>query len=396
MRRQVLLVWLLGIASALAALVAPAVVFGQETNGILGPPAVNVKTIASRQSLERDESTLLFVIVSNESGVPLQNLRLSVLAEAFVVDEPSGPPATLPAFGSISQSLTIRPTKNADFTQHAILVLAEYVWGDAEARFESVQSSTATVTVKRKFEDELGGLLGGGAAALYFLLPLYPAVAAYQLIEQRRRGEELRIPAFGRQHVVPAAIASLAANLLVRFVFGVDDTEDLLEVGNFFAVVGLSVALGALVPIVLTVRGWWREQRWGYSGQESVSEILRKALTGPQKPPYKWVTLTSGGESWEGMLLEERGDCFVLGAQLKASARPPATADSIKESVLQEDGTVLNPRRLIRLVEAESIHVTPIARILSGNQTQPGLVRVERGTFQRQREESRPLIRLVI
>lgn len=396
MCQQALLVRLLGISGILAAiLVLAAGAFAQEMNEVPGPPAVDVETILSRESLERGESTTLYIIVSNRSNVPLRNVRLSVMAEAFDIDEPSGFPDRLPAFGSVSQPLTISPRKNADFTQHALLVLVEYLWIDGEAEFMSVQTSSVTISVKRQFEDELGGLLGGGAAVLYFLLPLYPAVAAYQLMEQRRRGEALKLPVFGPQYVIPAGIASVAANLGVRFLFGLDYTEDLLDVGNFFAVVLFSVALGALIPATLAIRDWWYELRWSYNGQESEGEILRKALTGPRaRQDFSWMRLTSEGASWAGILLEEGDNRFVLGVRLQASASPEAVA-SIEREVLAQDGTVHDARRLVRMVKEGQLNATPLERILHGNEPIRALVVVRKEAFQREHSQDKTLVQLV-
>ena len=361
------------------------------------PPAVEVKAFTSRGSLDRSESAQLFVIVSNKSNVTLRDLQLSITAESFVVSKPSTFPV-VSGFGSVSERLTVKPAHNAKFAQHTLVVNAQYGWSDGQQEFVSVQTSTVAIKVKRRFEDELGGLLSGGAAALYFLLPLVVAVATFKVLEQLRRGQKLEFPAFGPQHLVPGAIAAVAVNLLLQplfLLFHQEYTADLLDPASFVLVAGASIVVGALVPGIQW--GWdrWRGWRWSYNGRESVGELLRKALEGPRRVPHNWVTLESDGLSWEGLLLEENKDRFVLGAQLDASA-VDQEVKSIEREVLREDGTVLDPIRLVRLVKAGQITVEFRRRILRGLESQlPPVMIVESQEFQKKEQKSEPLIRLV-
>jgi hypothetical protein len=223
-------------------LVGPVSAAGQEAEQPGETPKIAIQAILDRDELERNEDGVLFVVLRNESTVTLSNVDVSVSAEGFdVKDKP--PAMTLPAFEGISVPLAIR-AKSAAFGQHTLLVSVSYAWSDAEGEYNSLETSTVSVKVKRKFEDELGGLLGGGAAALYLLLPMYPAVAAYQLVDQRRRkGEGLKVPVIKTEYLVPAALVSVFVNLIVRFAFGVDYTENLLDFRNFFLVILLSAVV---------------------------------------------------------------------------------------------------------------------------------------------------------
>jgi hypothetical protein len=398
-----LLIGLLAISIALASTIAAGhMAFAQDEGQPTSPPVVEVKAVTSRDSLERSESAQLFVIVSNKSNVTLRDLQLSITADSFVVPEPSTFPV-VSGFGSVSARLTVKPTHNAKFAQHTLVVNAQYGWSDGQQEFVSVQTSTVAIKVKRRFEDELGGLLSGGAAALYFLLPFVVAVATFKVLEQLRKGQKLEFPTFGPEHLIPGAIAAVFVNLLLQplfLLFHQDYSADLLDPASLVLVAGASIVVGALIPGIQWVWDRWQGWRWDYTGRETVGELLRKALGQHGRRvvqhDWVWVKLTkSGGLLWEGLLLKEDKDRFVLGAQLHASA-VDQEVESIEREVLREDGTVLDPGRLVRLVKAGQITVEFRRKILRESEGQdPPVMIVESQGFQKEEQKSEPLIRLV-
>ena len=361
---------------------------GQEAEQPGETPKIEIEAILDRGDLERNEDGVLFVVVRNESTVTVSNVALSVSAEGFDV-KGELPATTLPAFEGMSVPLTIR-AQSAASGQHTALVSVSYSWTDAEEEYRSLKTSTVSVQVKRKFEDELGGLLGGGAAALYLLLPMYPAVAAYQLVDQWRKREALKVPRISTEYLVPAALVSVLVNLTVTSAFGVDYTENLLDVTNFFLVISLSAGVGGALAGIGVYQDW----RWGYTGWESTKEYLRKALTGPRaRRQFTFVTVKSGGESCQGILLEKGTDRFVLGAELEVTADPDVEREVLNS--VDKNGTVHSAKDLIKLFGKRGVSFNVARSIQRGGVPENSVtVRVE-GSPEIENAEQTVLIRYV-
>lgn len=350
---------LIVFASLLANAVLSQPAIAQDTETSLELPEVSVQAMLFRDDLERGQTTQLYVIVTNKSKTALRDVSFSIVPEGFTVNTMPAPIPDIPPFGSAQTSVDLNPAEEAGFGKHTLIVTVHYSWGD-DAEFVSSQSVTVGITVKRKFEDELAGLFGGGAALLYFLLPIYPAIVAYKFIEMLRKGEAIKMPSVNLANVFPGAVASIVANLAIRPFIGTGDILD--DLWSFFGVVGGSLVVGAVIP---GIRWLWDERQqeiWGYKESDSYVEMLRKTLTRPRlpEPANSWVTVKIGTETWEGFLLEKRKNACVLGAILKATIKASIgneEAEAIQKQVWDEKGKVRDAKKLIRLVKGGSIEI---------------------------------------
>jgi len=325
-------------------------------------PEVSVGAVLLRNGLERGQTTQLDVIVTNKSKTVLRDVSFSIIPEGFTTNATPVLTPDIPPFGSVQASVDLTPGEQVGFGKHTLIVTIRYSWGD-NAEFVSSQSVTADVAVKRKFEDELGNLFGGGAALLYFLLPVYPAIVAYKIFEMWRKGDDFKWPSVDLANIFPGAVASIAVNLAIRpFIDAGDALDD--EV-NFFSVLVGSLFVGALIPGIHWLWDKYQQRRWGYTESDPDHELLRKTLTRPcwREPANRWVTVTiktGADEQWEGFLLEKRKIACVLGATLKATVNKPIDwqkAQKICEQIWDEKGKVRDAKLLIELVEQNSIWI---------------------------------------
>lgn len=391
-RLSIALIVFVGILSNVA---VSHVMFAQDLESSPELPEVSIQAILLRDSLEIEQSTQLNIIVTNKSNMVLRNVLFSIIPESFTGNITQEPNRDIPPFGSVQASVVIRPDESTGFGKQTLVVTVRYSWGD-ETEFISNQAVTVDVTIKRKFEDELGGLLSGGAALLYFVLPIYPAIAAYKIVEILRKGEDFKIPSVDLANVVPGAIASIAANLAIQPFIG---EGDLLDFHNFFSVIGGSLAVGALFPAVHLLWDKWQEHRWGYTGTESDVEMLRKTLTRPHlpKPDNSWVKVTIGTDSWEGFFLEKRKNACVIGAILMASVenQNDETFKKVQTTVLDEEGKVHDAKQLIKLVKQGTIRIQQLEQIKHKEERIAGSPKIITGTGELIVQRVVPFVKLI-
>jgi hypothetical protein len=302
---------------------------------------------------------------------------------------------SVPPFGSAEVVWQIKPVDGAQFTEHTLLVSGFYSWDFDGKAVESRKTATATLTVKRKLESELGGLALGGASAFYFLLPFIPAVTSYHVAQQLRRGDKITLPDFGTKVIAPALVACVATTLLLQAfflpLFNRDFGADFLEPATFFLVVFLSLAVGAVIPFLMWCRDLYQAWRWDYTGRESAGEILAKALTGPRAANFSGlVDVEVGAEKWTGLLLAEGKDWFVMSAQLSATAK---TGSNVPDGLFDGDGLVLDGEAVV-----ENLNLLDVGHIVNinhnGRPEDQSIIR-RSGRHKTVRQDTKPLLTLL-
>jgi hypothetical protein len=376
----------------LSALASAATALAQEPPE---PPEVTIQAFLDQEGLKHGETGRLTVILANGSATPLTDVRLTLDSPAVAGIETTA--ALVPPFGDVTTTWEIAPASDARYGKHTLLITARYRWAAEEASFESSRTTTATLSVQRQLESELGGLALGGAAAFYFLLPFIPAVTSYHVGQRLRKGEGWGFPEFGTKVIAPALIACIAVNLLFQAVilprFGLDFGSDFLEPETFFLIVGTSLVAGAIIPFVMWLWDRYQSWAWDYRGDEGKAEILRKALTGPRAArEFPLVNVAVGAEKWSGLLLAEGTAWFVLAAQLGATVAPAA---AVPDNGFDENGQVRDAKKVIELVKSGRLTVSPLVNIEHREQPRDELIVRRETTHTAERADTKPLIKLV-
>ncbi|MCX6006677.1 MAG: hypothetical protein NTZ34_05380 [Chloroflexi bacterium] len=386
--------------------------FGEAAD-IPHPPDVNIQIIPVNSSLERGESTPLNIIISNKSGIALRNVKLLVipgdLVEKYVPEI-----ADILPFGTAHTVLTLTPGNTAAFAANNLVVEVQYTWTDGSKEFRTSTTGSISITVKRKFAEELGGLLPGGAAVLYFLIPILPAVAAYQFIDEKRRGVPITFTSFNATSLVPGVAGSALANVITYQIIG---NADILNIVTFFEVFGVSMLVGACIPSIRwgwSIFRWWK---WGFHTQDSKESLLEKALTGKcadESGFYYGVLLTAGvrdlskpvdpnshADSWEGLLLNPGIDTYpgknthILGPLLNVRILDEADRPYITSAVIDVSGAVFDRKKIIRAVNDKKLEVEVPFAVTHNNEPVLGLVYIVDGVYTQEVREKGRIVSLI-
>jgi len=313
-------------------LVWPLLVCAWLLTGIVGAqttaPDVELQGILSREKIERDEDVTLNVFVSNKSSVPIILSRITVVSEStaekingFVL------PAEVPPFGTIPGQIILSNANDAKFGAHKIVVTADYFWSNDKVNRLTTKTVTLPLELTRRFEEEAKGFPGGSAAFFYLLLPVIPAFLSYQIVEQIRNKEKLKMPEFETKHIVPVFLLAIVVSFLIVLGSSRDANINYSDPRVFITVLVVSMLAGAILSVFKWLWYGYRMWRWGFSRNDREKKYLRKALLGPRAPEeFKWVTGTVQGEKWEGFQLRQPNGALVLGAQVWVSPADIAKA----------------------------------------------------------------------
>jgi hypothetical protein len=300
--------------------------------------------------------------------------------------------------------MTIKARDTTKFASHKLMLSVDFKWSDAGRDFTSTQVTVVSIEVARRFEEEAKGFPGGGAAFLYLLLPIIPAFLSYQTIERLRTGKGLQVPTFQSEYIVPAFFAAIIVSFLMLMIARTDTGVDYSNPRIFVGVLAVSVLLGAVIP---SFRWSWNlieKSRWGFSDKDSMATYLEKALLGPRTSrQFKWVKGKLKGESWEGILLEQPNAAKVLGACLQASLMPNSdstayqkTVEEIELTVLDREGKVKDPHRLVELAKAGNLALDYMNKIKQGGKILDAVVVIgEFSNLEIETPEIKPLVKLV-
>jgi len=343
------------------------------------PPAVDFQAVPDRDNAGPDDAINIAIFVANKSSKPISKLRIDINDPAFAVTKAASLPDSLPAFRSVSDTVTIKASGPSTFGARKVLLSLEYAWkaGDTGPEFVSKQPATAAVTIARRFEEEAKGFPGGTVAFLYLLLPIIPAILSYQFFEGWRKGEEWKVPSFGSDYVVPAFLFAVLINLGILLLFRYNTSLGYSNPLIFILVMSLSTIAGASVPLYRWKRDVDRrkreaavKERWTFTDGETPASYLRKALLRPNASrKFKLAECTVGGAPWTGLYLEQPDGSKVLGAVLQVYYPNKATPDQwdyLTRQVLSETNVVLNAEQLIHMVETNELAWRHEVRIAHG------------------------------
>jgi hypothetical protein len=337
------------------------------------PPVLDFQVIPDRDNIGPDHEIRVSVFVANKSSKPVTRLKLNFSDPAFQLAEVKLPEA-LPPFASISQTASMKPQPGAYFGAHKLLFSLEYAWNANQTEFVSSQLATTTISIARRFEEEAKGFPGGTAAFLYLLLPIIPAILSYQLFEGWRKGESWKLPSFGAEYVVPAFLVAVVINLGALLIFRYNTSLGYSDPLVFIAVLFISAAAGAVLPLVRRRRDLNFKKLWAFTDKEDFDSYLRKALFKPGAPTeFDLAEGTVDADQWEGLVLKQPDGSTVLGAVLGVSySHPhPPTDDEwnyLIQNIVTEDGVVRNAERLVRMVEAKQLKLKIDTQITHNDQ----------------------------
>jgi len=298
-------------------------------------PALDIQTILVKETIERGETTQVDIIITNTSNITLYNVSLSMTPRDFFQDYTQGL-QDIPPFGNIHTSVVVKPGPTVSFMSYKLIAEIRYSWKSGGTEFISAKTTNTSIKVNRKYQDELGSLLTGGAAALYFILPIYPAVAIFKILEQRRKDETVTLPALNIKDVIPGIIGAVLANMVVGVALN-KFQADILNLVTFLEVIGVSLIVGAIVPAAHWAYDEIQWKKWGFTEGDTGAEIVRKAFAGPfasKTNEHPWVILKPNDyESWEGLLLAKRNNTYVLTSTLQVSA-PALDPAKVSEDII--------------------------------------------------------------
>lgn len=353
------------------------------SQGQTATPTIEIQAVVSRDKIERQEQTIVYIGLANKSATPITISRIGLTKASFDVTTPSVPISLAP-FEGRETDLTFKPGSTTKYGVHKLLLSVEFTWAEGGKQFTSTQTTPITVEVTRQFEEEAKGFPGGTAAFFYLLLPIIPGILSYQLFERLRTGKGLLMPTFEAEYIVPAFFAAIVLSFIMLSLAHSERVIDYSNPWVFITVLTASLVVGASVPAGRWIAIGIARRRWAFSRADSMVEYLEKALLGPQAPDqFKWVKATANGETWEGLLLEQPNTAKVLGACLQASpsetddaAYQAALAD-IERSVLDKTGTIKDAKKLVDLARAGDVTLSYRGRIKQGEKVVKALVIID-------------------
>jgi hypothetical protein len=348
-------------------------------------PGVTLEVMPDIDGLELGAKLALFVVVTNKSETPLNDVTVSVRSSAFQRIGPAVPVGVVPPFGTMHETITVEPMREAAFGPHKVPVLVEYAWSTtAGAARKSAQAVTVSLQIKRRFEEEGKSLPGGTAAFLYLLLPVVPAFLAFDVVDRLRKGEALRIPTFGTEHVVPAFLLSLLLSVSVMTAAKLNVELAYTDPRLFLLVLAASAVLGALIPGARWIHAAITRWRWAFRNGDSLEEYLRKALLGPRTPAdFVWVEGAAGADTWQGLRLQQPAGALVLGARLQVNIANGANGQPLEDAwkkattEIFEQATLKDRRGLVDMAKAGTVKLGFQERIVRAGQPLDGAVAID-------------------
>jgi hypothetical protein len=278
-------------------------------------PEVTIQGILPREKIERNEVITLILFVTNKSSVPLVLGTVKVLSEAAAEESRDfSLPIQVAPFSTAQGKISLSSTSDAKFGVHKLVVSADYFWRTGKDDVVSTETITVPLEITRKFEEEAKGFPGGTAAFLYLLLPVIPAFLSFQIFEQWRNGEKLKLPEFETKHIVPFFLAAIVVSFLMVIGSSNEAGINYSDPTVFIEVLFISLLIGAAASLLKWAGQSVQMKRWEFSQDDDGATYLRKALRGPRAPKhFEWVTGTVKGETWKGFLLQQpNGDSVLL------------------------------------------------------------------------------------
>jgi hypothetical protein len=360
----------------------------------IAAPAVKVQAVPRRPSgVESDDVAKaripIALVVVNGSSRELTNLELGVDPDSgFSAAAQPRFPTSIAPFGAFLGDLELAPGSGVAYGRHDVVLTVQYRWRIGAAEYASAQPVTASVELRRLFDEEAKALPGGTASLFYLLLPLFPAFFAYQFVDRLRRGEGPQVPVFRSDYLLPA----FGIGLLVNYFFSTRYSRTTVLVAATLA--------GALWPAARWAWEAWQMRRWGFKTTDELSAYLRKVLLSQRSPHGDlWVTAKGGGESWSGVLLAQPDGRPVLGPRLQVSVESegaqPAAADRLKDLAAATSKPMSRRQRkqLYDEVTRKKATVALLESVTRGSDQHSSLIAMEELVgFERQKAERKAFV----
>jgi hypothetical protein len=282
------------------------------------PPTVELQVSIAQPSIMRDQTATAAIIVLNKSNSELTELSVQCLNPKFTAGAKL---ENMKAFGSQQGAFNLRAAHDVDFGEQRLPIYLEYNWSAAGKTFRSAQTTVASVTVTRQFEEEAKGLPGGSGALLYLLLPIMPAFLAFEVTNSLRKGEGWKMPTFKSDYVLPAFLLGLGVSFLVLLFAKQQIDFAYSDPVAFACMLGGSLVVGAAPPAARWLAAAVRFSLDGFAETDSEVIYIQKALRLNSKAIFPWVTEVTEGPQWRGFLLHQPNGEVALGAQILLSPR---------------------------------------------------------------------------
>jgi hypothetical protein len=362
--------------------------YGDQSAGQKEPaaPTVDFQAVVERDSVKRSEDVTVFCLITNKSNIELKNLKVTLLNAGALIPRAAADPhaplamspplVDLPAFGAQRSQSTLTVGTGAEFAQHRLIFALDYTWEAGGKQVSSAQTTTLTLPVVRQFEEEAKGLPGGTAPILYMLMPIIPAILAYELFNSLRTGEGVKMPQFKTEYIVPSFLLAVLLGFVALFAARRNASVDYSSPSSFVLVIVMSAALGAAIVGIQWVcdrMRWWRR---GFKATDSAETYLSKALLQLKDGKAPWVTGTVEGQQWEGALLTQPDKSRALGARMQISVKPNSVP-SWKEltKAIDQEGKILDRASLRRWLRKKALTITYLDKIKqAGKNVDPPVV----------------------
>lgn len=343
-------------------------------------PTVDFQAVVERDSVQRSEDVTVFCLITNKSNIELKNLKVTLLNPGGLTPrattDPHAPLAMspslvdMPAFGAQRSHFALTVSTGAEFARHRLIFALDYTWEGGGKQVPSAQTTTLTLPVVRQFEEEAKGLPGGTAPILYMLMPIIPAILAYEFFNSLRTGEGVKMPQFKTEYIVPSFLLAVLLGFVALLVARRNASVDYSRPSSFVLVIVTSAALGAAIVGIQWVCDRLRWRRRGFKATDSLETYLSKALLQLEDGRAPWVTGTVEGQTWEGALLTQPDQSRALGARIQISVRPnsvPSWEELTK--AIDQQGRILDRASLRRWLRKKALTITYLARIKQADQS---------------------------
>ncbi len=331
-------------------------------------PTVDFQAVVEQDSVKRSDDVTVFCLITNKSNSELKDIKVTLLNPGALIPRSAADPhaplamspplVDLPAFGALRSQSTLTVGTRAEFAQHRLIFALDYTWEVGGKQVSSTQTTILLLPVVRQFEEEAKGLPGGTAPILYMLMPIIPAILAYEFFNSLRKGEGVSMPQFKTEYILPSFLLAVLLGFIALFAARRTASVDYTSPSSFVLVIVVSAGLGAAIVGIQwlcdRVR-WWRK---GFKATDSAEAYLSKALLQFKDGKAPWVTGTVEAQKWEGALLTQPDKTHALGARMQVSVKPnsvPSWEELTK--VIETEGKVLDRALLRRWLRKKALTV---------------------------------------
>jgi hypothetical protein len=343
------------------------------------PPVLDFQAICEQDTFKRGDSFTVLILVVNKSQTELKDVKVRLLNSGAFLPTPSLtakaqpslplPSGNIPAFATATAQTSLTVDKNANFIQHKLLFSVDYQWEFQGRQFSSAQTANLALLVTRQFEEEAKGLPGGTAALLYLILPIVPAIMAYEFWDSLRKKQGLKIPQFKTEYIVPSFLLALILGFFLLVAAKRDVSVAYSSPGIFVFVLFVSALLGSAIPCSRWFLQWLRWRKVAFRAGDTLDQYLIKVLSKYADDNLPWAKGTVNGQEWEGLDLQQPDGSKVLGARVQVSPQT-GSAPSFEDlkKIVDGNGKISDREKLINWLRSKSVKLTYLEFIRRGGQ----------------------------